>query len=529
MDRPLPLLVLYPLIFVAVYVTHWRLLRLPYFWDEAGYYIPAAMDFFRTGALVPHSTLTNAHPPLPSILLAGWWKLGGYAGSYVPSGTRTLVVMMAAAALLGVFRLARVLAGPVVATVVAVLTGLYPVWFAQSSLAHADVFAAAFTVWGLSFYFEKLVGGRGRPVVVAVLFSLAALSKETAIVTPVGLGLWELVLAATEKDGRGARLGWVMVCFAPVLPLLGWYGYHWHATGFVFGNPEFLRYNATANLTAGRVAASVWHRVGHLTVHMNLYVPVVATIAALLMVRERKGPAVLERPVLLALGVVVVANALAFSVLGGALLTRYLLPVYPVELLVCVAVWWSRGGRLVWGLGGLTAVAFVAGLFVNPPYSIAPEDNLTYVDFVRLQQQAIGVVAARYPQATVLSAWPATAEMLHPELGYVGVPLKTVAIDNFSGEQVAKAAAEPGEYDVALVFSTKWVPPGGGMWMGGKRDAARYFDFHADLQPVEVARRLGGTVVWVGRRNGEWAAVLHFERAAVAGAGRVGQPLIASR
>ena len=70
------------------------LLRLPYFWDEGGYYIPAAWDFFRTGTLIPFSTVTNAHPPLPSILLAGWWHLSGF----VPSGTRTFICMIAAAA-----------------------------------------------------------------------------------------------------------------------------------------------------------------------------------------------------------------------------------------------------------------------------------------------------------------------------------------------------------------------------------------------------------------------------------------------
>ena len=68
---------LYPLFFVAVYLFHLRLLRLPYFWDEGGYYIPAAWDFFRTGTLIPQSTVTNAHPPLPSILLASWWHLSG--------------------------------------------------------------------------------------------------------------------------------------------------------------------------------------------------------------------------------------------------------------------------------------------------------------------------------------------------------------------------------------------------------------------------------------------------------------------
>src|SRR5947209_5073363 len=179
---------LYPLFFVAVYLTHFRLLRLPYFWDEAGYYIPAAWDFFRTRALIPQTTVTNAPPPVPSILLAAWWHLSGY----VISGTRTLVCMVAAAALLGLFKLARTLTNTTVAAVTVILTAIYPVWYAQSTLAHADIFAAAFTLWGLSFYLNRTERTRSRNTFLAALmFSLAALSKETAIVTPAALALWE--------------------------------------------------------------------------------------------------------------------------------------------------------------------------------------------------------------------------------------------------------------------------------------------------------------------------------------------------
>ena len=61
--------------FALLVAAHWPLLRLPYYWDEAGYYIPAAYDFLRRGTLIPYSTLSNAHPPLLSIYLASWWRL----------------------------------------------------------------------------------------------------------------------------------------------------------------------------------------------------------------------------------------------------------------------------------------------------------------------------------------------------------------------------------------------------------------------------------------------------------------------
>src|SRR5271154_92194 len=116
---------LYPLFFVAVFLAHYRLLRLPYFWDEAGYYIPASWDFFRTGTLIPPTTLTNTHPPLPSILPPARRQLSGSG----VSGPRPLICMIAAAALLAVYKLAKNLTSTEVAAVTVILTAIYPIWF----------------------------------------------------------------------------------------------------------------------------------------------------------------------------------------------------------------------------------------------------------------------------------------------------------------------------------------------------------------------------------------------------------------
>jgi 4-amino-4-deoxy-L-arabinose transferase-like glycosyltransferase len=504
---------LYPLFFVAIYLSHYRLLRLPYFWDEAGYYIPAAWDFFRLGTLIPQTTTTNAHPPLPSILLAAWWHLSGY----VVSGTRTLVCMVSAAALLGVFKLAKNLATTAVAAVTVVLTAIYPIWFAQSTLAHADIFAAAFTLWGLAFYLDRAEPTRQKNTLLAALmFSLAALSKETAIVTPAALALWEAILLIRNRDEaifRSSRRNWLIALLTPILPLAAWYAYHYHQTGFVFGNPEFLRYNATANLDAYRIALCLWHRLLHLTTHMNMFVPVVCAIAVVFIPVSPTAPPTIAKPQLKAIAVVLLANWIAFSVLGGALLTRYLLPMYPLILLLCAATW-HRHLRQWWALAALSAAAFLAGIWINPPYAFAPEDNLTYRDMIVLHQHAVRFIDLHYPQATVLTAWPATSELNRPELGYTNHPVKTTAIQNFAMDEIQKAAADPGSYDVALIFSTKWEPPANQINLGRRNesDDTKYFDFHRDLSPTEVATMLHGDVVWQAHRKGEWAAVIHFPR-----------------
>ena len=75
-SKPHPALV-FVVIFIVVFLLHAPLLKLPYFWDEAGYYVPAARDLLLNGSLIPHTTVSNAHPPLVMAWVALWWKLVG--------------------------------------------------------------------------------------------------------------------------------------------------------------------------------------------------------------------------------------------------------------------------------------------------------------------------------------------------------------------------------------------------------------------------------------------------------------------
>lgn len=511
--------------FAVVAAAHAPLLRLPYYWDEAGYYIPAAWDFFRTGSLIPQSTLSNAHPPLPSVYLALWWKVFRFA----PVVTRTAMCLVAATALTAVWRLAIITTGrQTVAAATVLLTALYPVFFAQSSLAHADLFAAAATLWALALLLEESLWAA------SLCFALAALSKETAVVTPLALAVWESWAARSRLNRSWGRIRTVLALLAPVVPLAAWYAWHWHRTGFVLGNPAYLRYNATATLTPERVLLALGYRAMHVFLHMNMFVPVAIMLGCLLLppVEEDSGAASAsagqggappDSSQLRArirwehqavFYVVIVVNVLLFSMLGGALLTRYLLALYPLVLLLAVNTFRRRVKDWA-SLVALSGAAFAVGLFVNPPYRFAPEDNLEYVTVIRLHQAAIGEVVAHFPGATVLSAWPASDELRKPELGYVRQPVPVVEIDNFSAEKVAEAAVMPQGYSAALVFSTKYDPPRLPFFLGrlSERWDERYFDFHRDLPPGAIARVLGGTVVWGAAHKGQWAAVLRFEHA----------------
>ncbi len=511
-DAPLPLWMIFPVIFVALYASHFTLLRLPYYWDEAGYYIPAAWDFFRTGSLIPFSTINNAHPPLPSIYLALWWKASGFH----PAVTREAVLVVAAFGLLAVWRLSMCLIGVAsVAFSTVLLTGLYPIWFAQSSLAQADIFAAVCTLWGLVYALPR----RDRqPRTAALWFAAAALCKETAIAVPLTLAVINLVEGFRHRSGARSRFwresAWL---FAPILPLAAWYAYHYARTGLLFGAPGYVRYNALATLSPLRILVAFSHRIFDLTAHMNLFVPVLMTLAAFLLSprpdedghdRPTIAPAALRRIFLLLL-----VNAILFSVLGGALLNRYLLPMYPLVLLVAVSTFYRR--IPYWQtIVVFSAAAFVLALFINPPYGFAPEDNLMYARVVRMHLAGIAELSRIDPGATVLTAWPMTDELTHPELGYVEHPWKVRRIDYFSAPQIARAAREPHDYSAALVFSTKYEPPSLMLGLGLYNEALdeRYFGLHHDLEPRAIATELDGTIVWRLENDGMWIALIRFNR-----------------
>jgi hypothetical protein len=512
LDAPFPTWMIFPVIFAALYASHFSLLRLPYYWDEAGYYIPAAWDFFRTGSLIPITTLSNAHPPLPSIYLALWWKAAGF----LPEVTREAVLLIASLGLLAVWRLALQLTGSAqVAFWTVVLTALYPIWFAQSSLAHADIFAAACTLWGLVYVLPE---GESKPRAAMLWFSAAALSKETAIAVSLTLALVDLWDGFHAEGHRRRSLvlkaAWLI---AVCLPLCGWYAWHYAKTGFIFGNPAFLAYNAETTMTPVRILAAFGHRILHLTAHMNLFVPSLLTVASLMLKprlnAEGRVPDGIKRRVLLRIFAVLLANAALFSVLGGALLTRYLLPMYPLVLLVMVSTF-QRRVPLWQGLAIFSAAAFIAGLFINPPYRFAPEDNLAYARVIRLHMQGIAELNKRYRGATVLSAWPVTDELAKPELGYVKEPYAVERIDDFTPEQIDRAAAEPEKYSAALVFSTKYDPPSIGLSLGPRSEKLdeRYFGMHHDLPPEAVAMRLHGSLVWQREDHGMWIALIRFNR-----------------
>ena len=312
--------------------------------------------------------------------------------------------------------------------------------------------------------------------------------------------------------GRRTRALYLLL---PVVPLACWYAYHYAKTGFLFGNPEFFRYNLAATLDPLRIPLALSMRIWQVSGYLGLYLLTLAGLLAML--RPPQEESGIARPRIAiwqqaAFAAVLLAYLLFMSAVGGAVLARYLLPVVPLVILAWVSTLWRR--VRYWRLiVAAVAIAFVAGLFVNPPYGFSLEDNLAYRDYIVMHAEASRFLAMRDPNARVLTAWPASDELTRPWLGYVVRPFHVLRIEDFTSPQIKLASMARGHFDVALVFSTKYQPPHPLLedWASWQRIKEKFFGYHRDLLPDEIAERLGGTILYHKEENGQWVAVIAFD------------------
>jgi hypothetical protein len=423
-----------------------------------------------------------------------------------------------------------------VAFAATVCSALYPVFFTQSSLAQADLAAAGLTFWALLAYVE------GRRGATAIWFSLAVLAKETAILAPLALLLWESSAALLPAIGRATRPGsWdqdagtggsrgegarpapgfsrSLALLCPLAPLTLWFAYHRLRTGFVFGNLEFFRYNVQATMHPLRIFLALLMRLWQVTGYMNLYPLTLAALFAMWLppVCDQGAAQSEPRPriapdIQFAFAAVIAAYVLALAAIGGAVLARYMLPVVPLVIVLCASTVWRRVP--LWpALVTMAGLALVAALFINPPYGFSLEDNLAYRDYIELHQRAAKFLEARYPVAAVLTSWPASGEVSQPWIGYVERPLRVVPIENFTLEELRSAAELRSRFEVALVFSTKYDPPHSLLepWPAWQRIKTEFFGYHRDLPPTVAAHLLGGHLVYTDFRQGQWVSVIEME------------------
>jgi 4-amino-4-deoxy-L-arabinose transferase-like glycosyltransferase len=355
-----------------------------------------------------------------------------------------------------------------------------PLFFTQSMMAELDMPAMLFTLLAVFWFTRKNYAAASAASVALVL------AKETGLVVPFVLCL--ILLA--RKDWRRATY-----FVAPAIVLVAWLIYLHHSTGYWLGNPGFANYNIMYALHPARVAMSFVRHIYYLFFAEFRWIGTLVLLFTIRNVKEFGKHA--WRVVLAVAG----ANILLVTVLGGAELERYLLPVLPF-FYIAVGVALTGVGRWV-RIAATTglAVGLLVSLFWNPPYPFPYENNYAMVDFVRLQQLAARFTQRNLANRTIATAWPYSAALKSPDYGFVDHKLKVVETKDF---HLASIRALPARsYDVLITYTRTWAPRHGVIAIPIVREfLSRFYQFEPEIS-TDQCRNLGLNKVMSWRRRGQ--------------------------
>ena len=460
-------------------ISHAAFLNTPFFWDELGQFIPAALDVFHRGALIPYSTIPNAHPPGLMLFLAGVWKAFGYS----VLATRLAMLLVAATGVVLTYQVTGKLSeretfAPHRALLAAGLLLVSPLFFSQAMMALLDLPAMVLMTLAFWLFLEERIAACALCCVALVLV------KETGLVAPAVFGLW------LWKDRRWWEGIWFVL---PLAALVVWLTMLHGATGHWFGNSEFAEYNLAYPLHPVRLLMAVLRRLYFLFVANGRVIGLLALVLTL------RTPLFKTRRwrVAATLGIV---HTLVISVAGGAVLERYLLPVFPL----CYAAFAVALENVMPGLRtAATAVFFllsIAGIFVNPPYPFPLENNLAWVSFVNLQQQAAAFVETSYPASNIATSFPMGGALRRAEFGFVHHDMRVIDMNDFTPVSIERLRGQ--NVRVLVYFNVLWDPSQFFANPTVRHFLTRYYGYEPQASTHDVERMLKAKLVREWEQDG---------------------------
>ena len=431
MSRRASLFSIFGALLALLVALHLPYLSLPFHWDEMGQFVPAALDLYRDGAWVPQSTLPNVHPPALMAYLAVVWRIAGFS---IPAARLAMLLIASAGvyvSFLLAIRLGRESIGaPAIASTLFLIVS--PVFYTQSMLVLLDMPAMTLTVLALYLFLRERYGW------CAVASTVLVLTKETAITTPLVFAAW---LWFAEGRRRTA-----LYFAAPMLAMAAWLAVLYRGTGHFLGNDEFVAFNVRQAIAPLHIVSAILHHLWTLFGADGKFLGSVALYAGWKALRGRSWNVALW---------VAGAQVAVVTLFGGALLDRYLLPVLPIVLIGMAVAASAYTAHWRWASHFMMVVLLVCGWFWYPPYPFPLENNLSMVDFVRLQKSAAGYLERNAAGKRIASVWPFTDAIRRPEFGYVQRALTPVPLRGLGPSGLA--GANPRDYDLLVVYSRSWA------------------------------------------------------------------------
>lgn len=402
-------------------------LDLPFFWDEAGVYVPGSVWLAEHGLNATPGTFpddySRGHPPL-FYLIAGV-AFAAFGAS--PSVGHLVVLPFTVAALAGTYLLGAQLFDRRAGAAAALLLGVTPLFMSIGNMLLPEIPLTALAVGSF------LALARGRIGAAVLLGGVAVLMKETGIFAAAGVGAAVLLDAmprgTLRRGAPGSRAAVVRIALATApLLTLGLFFVWQKATAGYFVYPHH------ANLFSDRPFA--WSNV--VTVFSSLFawhgrwIVLLAGLTTAAFAFDEKLRGDDEAPparwvpstsaMLVGFAVVVILAVVFFAKMFW--LERYALPTHPLILIAACGALFAfatpERSRLLRALPWVPIFASVMlGAFAmrGPTEPDAEEHTFAYADVIATHRAAFEGI--EHPDPYVLTTWPMTIELRHAYLGYV--------------------------------------------------------------------------------------------------------------
>jgi hypothetical protein len=471
------LLLLFPTLLI---VTHLPYLTLPFHWDEMGQFVPAALDIYREGLLVPRTTLPNVHPPGLMATLALIWRIFGFS----ILASRLAMLIIASVGVVLCFVLTRRLSrGSTPALIAALFLIASPIFYTQSMMVMLDMPAMTLTLAALLLFLDR------RYVYCAATCTCLVLVKETAITAPAVFAGWLWFKERRRLKG--------LYFLAPAAALGIWLVTLRRATGHWLGNEEFAQYNVGSALEPFHIGFAFFSRIWYLFVADGRFLGTVALFLGWRLLRGTEWVVAF---------LVAGSQLLIVTVFGGAELERYVVPVLPILYAAMATAASAYQRRWPWTTATAMLALLIVSCFWTTPFPWPYEDNLDVVDFVRLHQDAARYLEAHAPSARIATAWPFTDALSHPEFGYVREPLKALKTPELHIADVAGLGRE--NFDLLVMFTNKRAVKGSLLDLPSLRGFLRhYYDYQPQASEEEIRQRIGFAPIKRWQCRDQWIEI----------------------
>ncbi len=409
--------VLFALLCIILTVCQWKALWLPYYWDEAGVYAPAANALYEHGlSLMPGALdpeFSRGHPLLFVFLAASMFKLFGSSvlTAHVFAFFISLLLLWV------VYYKAARYYGHTVGLITSILIAVQPFFVGLSTLLLPEILLALFAWLALTSFHENKYGMAG------LYSTLAVLTKESGILLPITFTAYLLLQQILFwKEHKGKWNSRMLLLFTPfaffglflVVQKIqnGWYFFPYHVSTVSLEWPTVQKhFQDFFNFLIWNQKRYWWK-----------WIMIAGLASAIVKGTFTKNS--LRNSFLLLLGVFIAGNLCASSL--AFYMSRYVFLLLPALALI-VSICLYTVARSIAVRGVVVLLLSVAALSTLDTNKFNYEEDIAYRKSVYTLVNAFNYLQQhQQPQDTVSGPFPAYFILATPNNGYPPLRYKQV-------------------------------------------------------------------------------------------------------